>query len=379
MTIQITQNLDDLLARAPEAINSYNPGHWDLMVTCEKRAKQVVDSCDVDEAITFLADVAYLKQPHKIDRANLQAILIGHKDTIKNCLHNLKDIDRLDYSALEHIAKIPFFGRGGGRSFASALLRLFRPDKYGIIDWRNLAVLVGAKGFDGLVIPPFSFSAVTPRQVISEKGHMLFTQDLYIDYNNALRQLAAKYRKWPAEIDLVLWVYSIDRLPFPAIRSGQALFVTSFLQRLQRPGDSARRKNLNSMVEEYINRLNEVGNLSPHLVRGELVAIFQFVLDEFMSFAYRLRTIRHNKIVINNIKATLEAAISSKDSERLLAKWKDWENKVNPASPSYTGHTNLPADMVMNGYVIFEDLAAIRKYFEDRYCDVSFLSKDECL
>jgi hypothetical protein len=140
------------------------------------------------------------------------------------------------------------------------------------------------------------------------------------------------------------------------------------------------------MVEEYINRLNEVGNLSPDLVRGELIAIFQFVFNEFMSFVYRPRTIRHNqtvinniKTVINNIKTTLKAAISSKDSERLLAKWKDWENKVNPSAPSWTGHTNLPADMVMNGYIIFEDLAAIRKYFEDRYYDVSFLSKDECL
>jgi len=374
----ITQDLDELLKKATAAIDSYHLGHWDLMRSLEERVKAVVNSGDVETAIPLLADIAYLKQPHKIDRPGLQSILRNYKGTIKTCLDKLQDIDRLDYTTLNYIADIPFFGRRGGRSFASVLLRLLRPDRYGIIDWRNMAVLASAQGFAGLISPPYEFSNIAPSEIIREKGHLLFSQDLYIEYNNILRELSKKYSKFPAEIDLILWVYSIEQLPFPPVTYGMQIFSMLFAQQLSRIHNSSRRDFLGSRVTEYITRLADIGDISPQLVRSELIAIFQFILDEFNSFSSSSKQkFRKHNMTILKIRRTLETSIQFGDGERLLAKWKDWESKVDPSSPSWTGHTNLPADMVMSGYVIFEDLILIRQYFESRYCDISFVPKEE--
>lgn len=377
MTNQFTIHPIELLEKAPGAINSYNPGHWDFMLSLEARAKEIVNQRDVEKAVSFLADVAFLKQPHRINRNNLINILSNHLDSIRCCLLKLQDIDRLDYEVLEYVAKIPYFGRRGGRSFASALLRLFRPDKYGIIDWRNMAVLAGAHGFDGLISPHFKFMQVTAPQIIKDKGHLLYSQDLYIEYNDILRKLASEYGKSPADVDLILWVYSIEKLPFPSFNTSVAIF-DSFTQSLRISSRNNDRKTLNAVVSNYIDQLRSIGNISEQLVRAELKAIFKFILDEFLLFSGHHRNARH-KMTILRIKRTLGDVINSEEGEWLLAKWEAWENRVDPSSPSYTGHTNLPGSMLIEGYIIFEDLIPIRKYFESKYCDSSFSSKEDCM
>lgn len=375
MTNQITKNPVELLKKAPGAINSYNPGHWDFMLSLESRAKEIVNQRDVEKAVSFLADVAFLKQPHRINRNNLINILSNHLDSIRCCLLKLQDIDRLDYEVLEYVAKIPYFGRRGGRSFASALLRLLRPDKYGIIDWRNMAVLAGAQGFDGLISPPFEFTKVTAPQIFKEKGHLLYSPDLYIEYNDILRKLASEYGKSPADVDLILWVYSIEQLPFPSFTTSEAIF-DSFTQSLRNSSRNMDRRTLTVTVNNYIDQLQSIGNVSEQLVRAELKAIFKFILDEFLLFSENHRNAKH-KVTILRIRRTLEEAINSEEGEWLLAKWETWENRVDPSSPSYTGHTNLPGSMVIEGYIILEDLIPIRKYIENKYCDSSFLSKED--
>jgi hypothetical protein len=56
-------DIDRLLAQAPEAVDSYYPGHWELMRELERRAQQVVANKDLDAFVKFLRDVAFLKQP----------------------------------------------------------------------------------------------------------------------------------------------------------------------------------------------------------------------------------------------------------------------------------------------------------------------------
>jgi hypothetical protein len=115
---------------------------------------------------------------------------------------------------MDALSHVPWFGRGGGRAFNSAVMRFVRPEVFGIIDWRNLAVIMGAPGFEGLVDPVMHFSEFTGEEVLESKAHLKLTQEVYEEYNDALRALARRYSKKVAEIDLGLWTYSIHKEPF---------------------------------------------------------------------------------------------------------------------------------------------------------------------
>jgi hypothetical protein len=49
-----------LLAAGPRAVDSFSAGHWQLMLTLEARAPEVIGRNDVDLAASFLADVVFL-------------------------------------------------------------------------------------------------------------------------------------------------------------------------------------------------------------------------------------------------------------------------------------------------------------------------------
>jgi hypothetical protein len=105
-------------------------------------------------------------------------------------LGGLRDIDRLDYRAMDLLASVPGFGQRGGRAFNSAVVRLVRPESFGIIDWRNLAVLMSASGFEGLMEPPIRIRELSPEEVLRSRGNLILTQKVYEHYNNALRAIA---------------------------------------------------------------------------------------------------------------------------------------------------------------------------------------------
>ena len=77
---------------------------------------------------------------------------------------------------------------------------------------------------------------------------------------------------------------------------------------------------------------------------------------------------------ILRILNALDLGINAKRGEYLLAKWKGWEDMLNPASANYIG-INLPGSMILEGYLVFEDLIPIREYFENHYSDGFFIKK----
>jgi hypothetical protein len=62
----------------------------------------------------------------------------------------------------------------------------------------------------------------------------------------------------------------------------------------------------------------------------------------------------------------LDDAIEQKNEFRLLAQWSRWHGMVDPASPNWIG-IDLPTNMVLEGYLIFEDFLPVKKYFEELY------------
>jgi hypothetical protein len=49
----VEHDIDELLAQAPEAVDSYFPGHWQLMRELERCAQQVVANKDLDAFVSF--------------------------------------------------------------------------------------------------------------------------------------------------------------------------------------------------------------------------------------------------------------------------------------------------------------------------------------
>jgi hypothetical protein len=210
----IRGDFDRLVGDAPKAVDSFYSGHWNFMIRLEHQARSVLASGQIDSAIDFLADVTVLKQPHRVNRQVVCGQLRAFPDEIDSALDALRCVNDLDYRAMDALSHVPWFGRGGGRAFNSAVMRFVRPEVFGIIDWRNLAVIMGAPGFEGLVDPVMHFSEFTGEEVWESKAHLKLTQEVYEEYNDALRALARRYSKKVAEIDLGLWTYSIHKEPF---------------------------------------------------------------------------------------------------------------------------------------------------------------------
>jgi hypothetical protein len=43
-----------------------------------------------------------------------------------------------------------------------------------------------------------------------------------------------------------------------------------------------------------------------------------------------------------------------------------WHGMVDPSSPSWIG-ISLPTEMVLEGYLVFEDFLPVKEYFESNY------------
>ncbi|MCL6547115.1 MAG: hypothetical protein K6T61_18020 [Bryobacteraceae bacterium] len=360
----ICSDLEALLRDAPSAVNSFHPGHWELMADLEHRAREVVRKQSIDEAVEFLVDVAYLKRPHTVDRRTVRKQLSGYPSDIAAALRALCEVDKLDYEAMEVLARLPWFGRRGGRAFNSAVFRLVKPQSFGIIDWRNVAVLANAPGFQGLVNPPVRFNQFCHDEILVRKGSLPFTRDVYRHYNECLRSLARRYERTVAEIDLILWTYSIQRQPFPQL--GFPAFPYQFqLARDER--ERLRRDHgpvAEHMVQAYLTRLKETGHLTRDRLLAELSSLFAFIRDECKAFGHRKRGRLKDRV--NLVVVVLNQAIDSGSPERLLALWKRWQDMVDPSSRNWIG-INLPTDMVLEGYMVLEDFIPVKRYIESFY------------
>lgn len=346
------------------------------MQELERRATEVIRNQNVEAFVDFLCDTAFLKQPYSVDRDpysvdrdDIRKSLNRYPAELVKSLNAIRRIDDLDYGAMDALATLPWFGRNGGRAFNSAVLRLVRPQSFGIIDWRNLAVVMGAPGFEGLLEEPLTFSQFSTRELLEQRGTLKFTQPIYEHYNNALRELAACYERPVAEIDLIFWAHSIHRRPFttfqgPQIRSRLRISPTD-RQRLRsghRPVVAKR------IVESYLDGLRELGYLRRDLLVEELCSLFSLIRDECEAFGRGKRGKMRD--TVNHVVAALERAIKTEDRYRLLSQWTRWADLVDPASPNWQG-INLPGSMILEGYLIFEDFEPVKKYFDTLYNAVS--------
>lgn len=115
--IRITGNVQELLAKAPDAVDSYHPGHWELMRDLERRAIDVLHTVDIEKAISFFVDVAFLKQPYEIDRELVRSRLHERHKEIQSALPAYAGRLGSGFSryGTERIARFPSQGQGRSR------------------------------------------------------------------------------------------------------------------------------------------------------------------------------------------------------------------------------------------------------------------------
>lgn len=364
MSHQLCGDIQALLRAAPHAVDSFAPGHWELMSRLERSAPEVVARRDVLEAAGFLAEVSYLKRPHTIDQNTVRRALLDCPQELSAALDALARVEELDYAAMEVVARLPGFGRSGGRSFNSAVFRLVRPGGFGIIDWRNVAVLCCSPGFEGLVKPRAVFRQFSPEAVVLERGHLPFTPDVYRQYNDALRSLAGAHRLRVADVDLILWTYSIQQQAFPRFTL-PLMRSTISTQGIDR--ESLRRDHhplASQLVATYLARLRETGYLSREQVSAELCAVFALIRDECEAFGRTKRGKFKDRVA--RVVMTLTEAIASGQPARLIAQWQRWQDMVDPASPGWIG-ISLPSEMILGGFLVLEDFIPVKQYIESYY------------
>src|SRR5271165_5494297 len=105
MSHQLCGDIQALLRAAPHAVDSFAPGHWELMSRLERSAPEVVARRDVSEAAGFLAEVAYLKRPHTIDQNTVRRALLDCPQELSAALDALALVEELDYAAMEVVAR----------------------------------------------------------------------------------------------------------------------------------------------------------------------------------------------------------------------------------------------------------------------------------
>jgi hypothetical protein len=360
----IRGDIDELLNDSPRAVDSFYPGHWSLMGQLERKAKTVLADGDIAKAADFLADVAFLKQPYRVDQQVVREQIGKYPDKVRSAIRALQHVRELDYRAMDALAKVPWFGLNGGRAFNSAVMRLVLPESFGIIDWRNLVVIMGANGFEGLIDPSVRFADLSSEVVLAQKGHLTLTQAVYEKYNDLLRELAQRYSRKVSEIDLAIWTYSIRRQPFRSdgASHGTHAFIVKYLDRQMLLQDHNRVAS--RIVQDYLAGLSDIGYLSRERVADALRDIFSLIRNECALFGCN----KHGKLreKVNQVVAALDQAIARPEPGRFQALWKRWHGMVDPASPTWIG-ISLPTEMVLEGYLVFEDFLPVKEYFESHY------------
>jgi len=330
----------------------------------EREAQGVLEGDNVEKMVDFLVRVAFLKQPYRVDQQLVREKIANHPDRVRSAIRALQRVKELDYRAMDSLAKIPWFGINGGRAFNSAVMRLVRPESFGIIDWRNLAVIMVASGFECLIDPPVRLTDLSPEDVLAQKGHLTLTQVVYEEYNDALRELARRHSKKVSEIDLAIWTYSIRKQPFRIddASRGTSTFVLKDSDRQMLFRDHKRVAD--RMVQDYLDGLNDIGYLSRQRVSDALRDIFTLIRNECEHFGRGKRGRLREKV--NQVVSALDQAIARPAPDRFQALWKRWHGMVDPSSPTWIG-ISLPTEMVLEGYMVFEDFLPVKEYFESHY------------
>ena len=215
---------------------------------------------------------------------------------------------------------------------------------------------------------------------MDNRGCIFYDDTLYIEYNNLLRKLAEESGLNCSEIDLVIWVYSLEKeMPIGALPRTtlfESIFVTGIEQNrsnmISKP--DSRRSIIDSVIAKYLSRMMDDGYQTDDALRAELSAIFNFIAKECEIFSQHKAKTRGQRSNLKDIYDSLRIMARSNQGEKILVKWHNWEDKLSPGSQSYS-HLNLPTNMILTGYLVLEDIVEVRKWIESKYDDGSLEPK----
>jgi hypothetical protein len=208
------------------------------------------------------------------------------------------------------------------------------------------------------------FNEFSTDDLLIQKRHLMYSQQVYELYNNTLRALAARYKMTVAQIDLILWTYSIQMSPFHPPGSSCLSYPFEIIPADREGLQHDRSQVASRLVQGYLANLKDVGTLRRDELVNQLCSLFALIRDECRAFGRnKPRKVRGK---VDQVIRALDTTINSREPEQLLAQWNRWHDMVDPGSPNWIG-INLPTDMVLAGYLVFEDFLPIKEYVESIY------------
>ncbi len=199
---------------APSKLDSYSPGHWKLTQRLEELGAKILRR-EVDDEVSlrlFLIDVAVWKEPFEQQSKEMTTNVLSntYSEIVSTFEKVWKALEkRQDFEAINAIGSLSGFGRrDGSRKIASAVLRFLDPSKYGVVDYRNWAILSNTENsyFDEPLLEPLARTMEDSRKL------PISTAD-YLKYLHVIRNLAERTNFSPSQIDLALFAYSDEIKP----------------------------------------------------------------------------------------------------------------------------------------------------------------------
>jgi len=211
----------------------------------------------------FLMQVGYWKMPRQ--RASHQSNV--NRNTDSDILRTFDMLAKTseDAERIEICTGLYGFGKGTKQTrMASTILRFLWPGGYGVIDWRNWAVLSNCEHtFLAEPLLPTIGGARTDLQ------HAIYDVPMYLEYLNVLRGILLDLGvERVADVDLALCSYSAEIWPFPSLEE-------SLWWELKSEVEESRRKqlSLHKIYETYWKEWEYLENLPLH-VQKELKIAF---------------------------------------------------------------------------------------------------------
>lgn len=229
----------------------------------------------------FLIDVGVWKMPR--DREQHQAHVSRNTDeSIRTAFGSLltayvdpaMDADRRRVAACTSL--VGFGHRTGQTRMASTALRFIWPEEYGVIDWRNWAVLSNCEH-------PFLSVRCLPMLADTRRGLKVALYDVerYLEYLAVLRRLGESLGlERMADVDLALYAYSAQVWPFPRLDMQfdvlKSTLGSDVSEKQRRQG---KRLRLHEIYETYWNEWSKLGDLPLGKQRDEKIDFLWMCLD----------------------------------------------------------------------------------------------------
>jgi len=209
----------------PERVEHYAKNHWALTQDLTHHGQEIANGTYTHSSMLmpFLLKVGIWKNPHDPDlqktianiaRNNTRSIELTFAEALEIYRSRIKGIEEVpedaDRKLIDMFGKLTGFGRRtGSRKMVSATIRFLDPTKYGTVDYRNWVILSNTEHqfLEEPLLRPLS-----PH--IEESKRIEIDTEKYLTYLKTIRKLATTYGITPAEVDMALFAYSDEVIPF---------------------------------------------------------------------------------------------------------------------------------------------------------------------